>query len=238
MNTRLGKKEFISTPYPFRVKMGTVGYPVYIRVTFKRKTTQIRSHIPNNYTNLDGLSKNDRILLEKDCQTILDIVIYLDNLITGRSRNQENNVITNFKAYFKYYSKPLNDLIRNGLEEVFLNTINRCDSEYTKMIDDHSFYVTPFSTLLNASKAIIPDFEDKSEPEEKRLFEIFAKLSIFSSNDSDTIIDLSFSIINWISANKRDIIQEIFPSKISEADANFLINYIDSWVLAYDRYIF
>ena len=237
INTRLGKKVSYTHPYLGKIETTNPGYPVYIQITYRRKTTHIKSQVAGYYSDLSDLSPQDNYQLKKECKAIYELTAYLVKLFDNRHDKKKEDIIPNFKIYYQQYCQQLDQLIIKGLLATLFDVIERCNSEFYELFAHHTFSSDiKFKVLLKAARELITNFNNQASADEKTLFNIWVKYSDLIDLNNYELDGIDYYIINWIVSDKTELIKSSSIANIKNNEVDIMVLFIDKWIKEYMKY--
>ncbi|MBT3300885.1 MAG: hypothetical protein HOD63_14045 [Bacteroidetes bacterium] len=129
-----------------------VKYPIYIQLTFLRKSTQFKSSINTEYSD-SNYSEDDNALMMLEKMYIIKVIEYEN--ITNKAFS-----LKGFKSRYDIYSEQIFSLLEQKAIKTFLGALNNSESNYTKLFFHVDFDKIPFDIILSAALELIPDFQD------------------------------------------------------------------------------
>ena len=238
VNTRLGKKVSYTHPYLGKIETTNPGYPVYIQITYRRKTTHIKSQVAGYYSDLSDLSPQDNYQLKKECKAIYELTAYLVKLFDNRHDKKKEDIIPNFKIYYQQYCQQLDQLIIKGLLATLFDVIERCNSEFYELFANNAYGDIKFKVLLKSARGLHPNFDSQASPDEKSLFNFWAKYSDLIDLNNYEIDGIDQYLINWIVSDKTELIKSSSIANIKNNEVDSIVQFIDKWIKEYMNYNF
>jgi hypothetical protein len=197
-----------------------IPHPLYVKVTFKRASTEIRSILRKEFCSLFEIKKEDRDKMELETRMIQDIIS------REYKKLGDKFSLKGIKKKSEYYEKDLIEYFTNEfLWNDYQNLIKKSRSEFSRLLLTRDPSV-PASIYFKAALKLIP--EDKRIEKFQGQFEVLEQINgIFRKmKGPETII-----IASWKYGKSRDQFASIgLQMGLGFAKVQKLTNLIDTLI--------
>jgi len=198
-------------------------YPVYVLVTFRRQTTQMKSVIERNYKTIEEAISKEREMIRIETKMIESLINEHCEILSYAGWEY---TLKGFNTLCKRFHQILFDAFKDAfLWAEFVRSIYKCNNEYSKLLETRN----PEIPIITYYKAAIKLMDDKTAFSQlERRFIIVEQIEKLIKNRTDL---KNLKIIEWVFGNAKEEFRINALNAGLEADRiEVLINSIDTGV--------
>lgn len=173
-------------------------YPLYIKITVNRKTTQVKSDLNDYFATIEEVQKMHSQFINWEQQFIQNSISY------ELKNNGDKFALKGLNDRIEKYKKPVIQLLNDHLSEKFIKAFENSESEFAGLLILGTIS-TDLGMLNRAALKLIDGFEDLSKGfiSEIKTYEIYKLL--FNAEENYQ----SVTLLDWISgSNRKDSIKK------------------------------
>ncbi len=176
-------------------------HPLYVKVTFRRTTTQLKSFIGIDFISIDDAMHFGEIYLEHEAEMIHDVIArnYL--------KDKDHFSLKGLADLCAPYTKPIDKFITDSIWSEYNAIITTSRSHFSSLLLRKSDSKTPSDIFFKAALKLLDDPSDILRLKEK--FEI---LSILVKLNKHIGSALQYRVIEWVYGD----LKPQFPSLLKE----------------------
>ncbi len=220
LNTNISTKQFSPE---FKTEDGKITksvelYPLYVKITFMRKTTQMKSIVNENYANLDKANFSNIDLLNSECKMI-------KNIILNEYTKSENNfsLIGIADKCKVYHGNFLESVFNTYLWQDYNKAILKTRSKFMRLLLVRNPNI-PSTTFYEAAIKLVGE-----KPELKKLKEKFENYQTIEKILKKEKRLNSIRTIEWKYGNeKENFVRLAIDSRFSYNEFTKLVDIIDT----------
>lgn len=175
-------------------------YPVYIKITYNRKTTQMKSEITEYFSAIEDVYTNYPGKISKEVSRMHNAITY------EVEKHGEGFKLKGINQRINKYGKTITNLLYDHLSEKFTKALEDSQSEFAGLLLPFTIFKADIGILNRAALRLIDNFDELSTSfkDEIKVYEVFTAL--FETKDTE----LNVAILDWIYADYKAIAQEKF----------------------------
>ena len=198
--SKITVKFFLNKNLAARGEKGKALYPLYILVTYQRKSTQLKSHFGGYMEDIEFLNTHHRGLVEFEAKTLQKVIEY------EADKYGDKFTLAGIGERYHQYATPINNALERYLKEM-LEKEMKATLEPMAIVPDYKNPLISSGLLYLAALRLIHDFDQKISPQLKGELEVnnsyfllFPKLAGVYSFPT---------VIDWENgSHKKEIIRE------------------------------
>lgn len=162
-------------------------HPLYVKITFRRTTTQLKSYIGLNFTSIDEAIHHSEIYLNHEAEMIHDVIArnYL--------KDKDHFSLKGLADLCAPYTKPIDKFIADSIWSEYNAIITASRSDFSSLLLRGTDSSTPSDIVFKAALKLLDDPSDILRLKEK--FEI---LTIMDKLNRHIGSSLQYRVIEWV----------------------------------------